>query len=62
MGGEYQSAIIVFLLICGIVGIDLWLASRKKDGITPTDWRRVRGMLGIGCVLAVATWFLSTTI
>jgi hypothetical protein len=60
--GEYQTAVMVFLLVALVVATDWLLARKKKDGVTPTDWRRFRGMLGIGAILAVATWFLGQTI
>lgn len=60
--GEYHNAVMVFLLVALVVATDWLLARKKKDGVSPTDWRRFRGMLGIGGILAVATWILGKTI
>ena len=34
-----------------LIIIEIWSASRKKGGITPTDKRRIWGILQVTCVL-----------
>lgn len=50
------------LIILGIgvlIVIAEWhLAGKKKEGVTFTDKRRMRGILGVATVLAVLTWVL----
>lgn len=48
-----------------IIGIGILLvfaehsmASKKKEGVTFTDRKRMRGIMGVAAVLAVLTWVL----
>ena len=55
---EFFKPVAVFTL-CALLGIGDWvLAGKKRGGINSTDKRRIRGILGIGLILAAGTWAL----
>lgn len=58
---EYKTPLLIFALCVVIMLTDLYLASKKKQGIDPTDWRRVRGLFGIGIAVSVGFYFLGKT-
>ena len=45
-------------LIVAILAIDFRLVRKRKDRIDPEDWRRLRGIAGIGIVLTVIAWLM----
>ena len=42
---------ITFAVGMALVVIEGWFASRKKDGMTPTDKQRVMGIFWITCLM-----------
>ncbi|MCC6472924.1 MAG: hypothetical protein IT514_04185 [Burkholderiales bacterium] len=36
-----------------LIAIEIWQASKKKGGVTPTDKRRIWGIFQVTCVLTL---------
>jgi hypothetical protein len=49
---------ITFAIGMLLVVIEIWHASRKKGGITPTDKQRIMGIFWISCVITGLVAFL----
>ncbi len=49
--------------VCALLAVgDVVLAGKKRGGMNGTDKRRIRGILGIGCILAAGTYVLQLTL
>jgi len=55
---EFHTPLAVFGLCALIAFSDFLLAGRKKGGRNVTDRRRIRGILGIGIILAAGAYLL----
>ena len=47
----YKWGGITFGVGLALVIVDFVYASRKKEGVTPTDWQRIRGLFWLTCVM-----------
>jgi hypothetical protein len=43
---------ITFAVGMALVIIEIWFATRKKGGMTPTDRQRIVGIFWIACIMA----------
>ena len=58
MSPELKYALITFGLGCLIVVLEWNMAGKKKEGVTWTDKKRMRGILGISAAMAVLVYFI----
>ena len=58
MSPELKYALITFGLGCLIVILEWNMAGKKKEGVTWTDKKRMRGILGISAAMAVLVYFI----
>jgi hypothetical protein len=56
---HWQYAAAAFGFCAFLALLDTILAKKKNNGVTTyTDRRRIRGILGVGVVLAAVAWFV----
>ncbi len=58
MSPEWKYALITFGIGCLIVIMEWHMAGKKKGGVTWTDKKRMRGILGISAAMAVLVYFI----
>jgi hypothetical protein len=54
----YKWGAITFGIGILLVVIEMYHSSRKKDGITATDWQRIRGIFWLACVASLGVMAL----
>ena len=57
--GEFSLAAAILGLCILLAAVEVVMAIRKKtQGADATDWKRARGIVWIGIVLAALAWFV----
>ena len=58
MSPELKYALIAFGIGCLIVVLEWNMAKKKKEGVTWTDKKRMRGIVGVSAGIAVLVYFV----
>ncbi|MCZ7563301.1 MAG: hypothetical protein M5U08_05365 [Burkholderiales bacterium] len=61
MSPELKYALIAFGIGCLIVVLEWNMAKKKKEGVTWTDKKRMRGILGVSAGIAALVYFIIIT-
>jgi hypothetical protein len=59
MSPEWKYALITFGIGCLIVIMEWNMARKKKDGVTWTDKKRMRGIIGVAAGVAALVYFIT---
>lgn len=58
MSPEMKYALITFGIGCLIVILEWHMAGKKKEGVTWTDKKRMRGILGVAAGMSALVYFI----
>jgi len=58
MSPEMKYALITFRIGCLIVILEWHMAGKKKEGVTWTDKKRMRGILGVAAGMSALVYFI----
>jgi len=58
MSPEMKYALIAFGIGCLIVVLEWRMAAKKKEGVTWTDKKRMRGIVGVSAGVAALVYFI----
>jgi hypothetical protein len=57
--GDFTLSTLILVVCVALAAYEIVMANRhKKEGADAVDWKRARGIVWIGAVLAVLAWFV----